>query len=141
MDSKRFSAFRTTAVCGLALCVMLLAGCGGGRGTTTIKGTVKTADGKPVTGGTLTIAPVDAGGEASPVGTQVGSDGTFSVAAPQGKAKLTYVDPGAQFPKDYTPKPSEPAPLSPFAGMSVVKPDVEIKAGESLDVTIGKGGK
>jgi len=101
-----------------------------------------TAGGKPVTGGTLVFTPV-AGGEIPPASVTIGADGSYSSdKVPTGKNKLIYNAPPAEHPKDYKPKPSEPAPMSPFARMVPKTPEVDVKSGSStLDVEIGYPGK
>ena len=53
-------------------------------------------------------------------------------------AKITFVSPGPEFPAGYTPKPSEPAPESPYSKMKVKDEEVVIKSGTLLNVELIK---
>jgi len=69
----------------LAVFAMLLATVGCGPGTTKVNGKV-TYNGKPVTGGTLTISPLNT--KAAPVVVQLKENGEFECVAPVGEAKI-----------------------------------------------------
>lgn len=127
----------------VAIGLVSATGCGGGGRTAKVSGKVM-ADGKAVTGGSISIAPVASGPEDKSVGggtsAAIGSDGSFTTNTPisAGKAKVTFIDPGGQYPPGYTPKPSEPPPPSPYQGMVVKDPEVEIKPGTPLTIELVK---
>jgi len=130
-------------VLGLALSTGLVAGCGGKGAKVT--GKVTTADGKPVTGGSLTFAPIPSGNDRTPgkpASADVQSDGSFTVdEVVVGKCKVTYTAPSPQYPPNYTPKASEPAPVSPFTGMVPVQSEVDVPAGgATLEIKISYPG-
>lgn len=121
----------------------LLAGCGGGDNFTTapVYGTV-TLNGKPVTGGTIMLTPINEGeskmsGKGA-AGT-VQEDGSFELTtyetgdgAVVGKHRVSYIAP--RLPP--APAPAEgqippPAPVSPFYGAAPKTSEVEITSGDN----------
>lgn len=138
-------AFNTFSHVGFASMLLscFVVGCSGSN-ESTVTGTV-TAEGKPVSAGTLNITPLGGAGASgiSTISAKIGSDGSFktAVAVPVGQAKLTYVDPGPAFPEGYVPKPSEPAPESPYRKMSIKDPEVSISAHAPLKVELVAKGK
>jgi hypothetical protein len=136
----------------LQLCLVglitALAGCSGAT-LGKVNGKV-VANGQPVTGGTLTFAPLDASSDnpASPASGQVQADGTFVLTtlkdgdgAAVGKHKVSYIWPARKGRENWdetAPNPGPPPPetISPFEGLKVKEPaEVEIKAG-SNDITV-----
>ena len=119
----------------------ILSGCGGsGAAKAPVKGKV-TSGGQPVTGGTLTFAPLEGTVNAVPVVGQIQSDGTFVMSTDRagdgvaiGKHQVSYSAPDAQVTE--TEDGSDPVvKLSPYAGLMVSQSDVEVKSGEN-DLTI-----
>lgn len=142
MDSRRVRLGAGGVALSLAVCLMALTGCGGAAGS---KVTGKaTAGGQAVTGGTLTFAPLGGGEKdpGAPASAQIGADGSFTTATGMkaGKARVTYVPPTLSFPEGYTPKASEPAPVSPFTGMVPKEQEIEIKANTPVNVELVKPG-
>jgi len=124
------------------LCVtfsaVILAGCGGGENVASVNGKV-TAEGKAVTAGTLIFAPVPEGksNPGKPAVVEVKSDGTFSSkAVVVGKSTIVYNSPSPAYPEGYTPKPSEPAPVSPFSGLIPETKEVEVKSDTTLEIKL-----
>lgn len=131
--SLRFAA--TLSVASLVAFV----GCGD-AGRATVSGKV-TADGKPVTGGSLSFAPV--GGNAKPAAASIGSDGTYDLSdsegAPIGKNLLLYSPPPRSFPEGFSPKPGDMPPASPYDGLKPSVTEVEILGGaNTVDVELVK---
>lgn len=117
--------FRVTLGC-IALSLVFLTGC---SKKASVTGKV-TFGGTAVKGGSLVFAPV--GGGAPPATVAIASDGGFNASGVQpGKNKVIYNAPPAEFPAGYTPKPSEPAPMSPYTGMVVKTPEVEVGSGST----------
>jgi hypothetical protein len=125
----------------LALVVTLpLVGCGpAGAAKAPVKGKV-VASGQPVTGGTLTFAPMNVT-NATPVVGEIQSDGTFVMTTDRkgdglaiGKHQVNYSAPLSEVTETES-GPDVPAKLSPFANLRVQQPEVEVKAGEN-DLTI-----
>ncbi len=126
-------------VFGLLLVVLSLqlVGCGGGN-LAKVTGNV-TANGQPVTEGTLLFSPVagSAGSEgALPATAEIQSDGTFTVGtenpgdgAAVGKHRVSYTPPALVLPEwdGYGKKPE--VPKSPFDGFTPTTAEVEIKSG------------
>ena len=129
-----------------ALLVATVTGCGsGGAAIGKVNGKV-VANGQPVTGGSLTFAPIGSGNEspAPPANGQVKEDGTFVLStnaqgdgAAVGKHQVSYAWPARKGRENWdeqgTPPPET---ISPFEGL-VIKPpgEVEIKPGTN-DITI-----
>lgn len=138
-----FTGWRVSAPAMLlvgVLYISALAGCGSGA-SATVKGKV-TRDGKPVTGGTLTFAPVAAkdatSTEAKPVTAEVQSDGTFEVKeAYAGRQRVLYSAPVIEWESpEWDGKGPEPkAPKSPFEGLTPKEAEVDVASGEN-DLTI-----
>jgi hypothetical protein len=105
-----------------------------------ITGRVVTPEGQPVTAGTLVFSPVPKGDDdtnpGAPVPVQIQPDGSFKAnVAVVGTMRVVYTPPGPDYPEGYTPAPSEPAPVSPFAGLSPMQNEVEVTKGENtLDI-------
>lgn len=114
-------------------------GCGDAS-RATVSGKV-TFDGQPVTGGTLSFAPV--GGNAKPAAATIESDGTYDLSdlegAPIGKNMLHYSAPPRAFAEGYSPKPGDMPPASPYDGLKPSVAEVEIQGGaNSVDVELTK---
>lgn len=130
-QSKRVLFLSTIA--SMVALSFLLSGCGAKTGT--VSGKV-TAEGKSVTGGTLVFSP-DAANPGPPATVQVGADGNFSsTAVVIGKNTVIYNAPPAQYPPGYTPKPSEPAPESPYVGLVPETKTVEVKGNTPLEIKL-----
>lgn len=126
-------------VFGLLLVVLSLqlVGCGGGN-LAQVTGKV-TANGQPVTEGTLLFSPIAGSTEgegAIPATAEIQSDGTFTVStekpgdgAAVGKHRISYTPPIPEAPDwdGYGKKPE--VPKSPFAGFTPTTAEVEIKSG------------
>jgi hypothetical protein len=133
--AARLSAFRPLAlvlVTGLAA----VAGCGG-TATEQVSGKL-TANGQPVTGGSLSFAPIGDGSVAAtePAEAPVGSDGSYTVTkgAVAGKHRVSYYPPPveqgeAQMWDGTGPKPE--TKKSEYDGMKVSPNEVEVKAGKN----------
>lgn len=129
----------------LSLC---LTGCGGGGGKLPVAKVVGkvVSDGKPVTGGSITFAPVGNGKDPAgkPASGAVQTDGTFKLftyrdndGAVIGKHKVTYSAPAGEA-KEGPDGHSVQTP-SPYAGLAVQNPDVEIKSsGNEITIELKK---
>lgn len=114
-------------------CIALCFGCDQtGQGLAPASGTV-TADGKPVTGGTITFIP---SGEGKPGSGEVKSDGSFTLTTYKdgdgvvvGKGTISYTAPSVEIPEDL--KPGQPLPSSPYSGLKPSTPDVSITSGKN----------
>jgi hypothetical protein len=99
-----------------------------------------TANGEPVTGGTLSFAPI--GGGAKPAMTAVGADGTYNLSddgVPIGKNSVTYMAPPAQYPEGMEPKPGDLPTPSAWEGYKVATNEIEIKSGaQTIDIELTK---
>jgi hypothetical protein len=121
---------RWTAIPMLAGLVAVLSGCGGSEfATAPVTGSVTTADGKAVSGGSLTFAPVASGNKAGkPASATVEQDGSFkATGVVVGKHRVTYTAPVGEIPKDL--KPGQKLPGSPFDGLVPKTSEVEVKSG------------
>jgi len=106
-------------------CIVLLAGCGDGGGKATITGKV-TADGMPVTAGSLLFTPTEEAGKAAEA--TVGQDGSFRAASnAAGKYIVTYTPPTPEATQDLQPGES-PKP-GPFSGLVPKESAVQVKGG------------
>lgn len=136
------SKFRFASCLGTLLVlpsVLAFVGCED-AGRASVSGKV-TADGKPVTGGSLSFAPV--GGNAEPAAAMVGSDGTYDLSdshgASVGKNTLYYSAPQRAFAEGYSPKPGDMPPASPYDGMKPSVAEVDVKGGSNtIDVELVK---
>lgn len=135
------STFRSFCATSLALTVIFtFVGCESGPATEPVKGKV-TANGAPVTGGSLTFAPLSGQTLAAsePMTTDVKSDGTFALekGAVAGKHRVIYTAPAMEFDAQAWDGKGEPprAPESPFDGMKPKETEIEIKSGAN-DLTI-----
>ena len=130
---------KSLALAGFVGFIFAVVGCGGAGGIV-IKGKVE-ADGKPVTNGMLNITQkVGNDKTGATAAAKIGPNGEF-VTPPEvkeGPAKITFVSPGPEYPAGYTPKPSEPAPESPYSKMKVKDEEVVIKAGTLLTIELIK---
>ena len=113
---------------------LLVVGCGGNKGGQ-INGQVS-ANGQPVTAGTLVLAPVPKSdgdtNAGAPTSIPIQPDGTFlAKTSATGTFRAVYTPPAAEHPPGYTPMPSEPAPESPFAGLTLRENEFEITKGEN----------
>jgi|GEM_PF-2998600 len=136
-----FSFVRTTKtllIAGFVGCALAAVGCGGSGGGLVVKGKVE-ANGKPVTNGMLNITQkVGDDKTGATIAAKIGANGEF-VTPPEvkeGPAKITFVAPGPEYPAGYTPKPSEPAPESPYSKMKVKEAEIVIKSGTPLNVEL-----
>ena len=131
---------KSLALAGFVGFIFAVFGCGGGGGGIVVKGKVE-ADGKPVTNGMLNITQkIGNDKTGGTVAAKIGPNGEF-VTPPEvkeGPAKITFVSPGPEFPAGYTPKPSEPAPESPYSKMKVKDEEVVIKSGTALNIELIK---
>ena len=131
---------KSLALAGFVGFIFAVVGCGGGGGGIVVKGKVE-ADGKPVTNGMLNITQkIGNDKTGGTVAAKIGPNGEF-VTPPEvkeGPAKITFVSPGPEFPAGYTPKPSEPAPESPYSKMKVKDEEVVIKSGTALNIELIK---
>jgi hypothetical protein len=89
----------------VALSCLLVLGCGGKEGTSTVSGKV-TYQGQPVTDGLINF--VTNGGR--PLGGSIGADGTYSTQLPPGEYKVR-IDTPPEFPAGY--KEGDPLPKLP----------------------------
>jgi hypothetical protein len=124
---------RILATALLTLGAVLTVGCNTGPATAPVGGKV-VANGQPVTGGSLTFAPItDKPNAASaPVIAEVKPDGTFQVAggAVEGKFSVAYAPPSVNWEApewDGTGAPPQ-APPTPFAGMAPKDKEVTFSA-------------
>lgn len=125
----------------LSVMVVTLAalGCGSGGNLAPVTGKV-TANGQPVTEGTLLFSPIGgAGGEgAIPATAEVKPDGTFTAGtdkpgdgAAVGKHRVTYTAPPPPA-SDWDGYGKQPeVKKSPFAGMQVQPAEIEVKSGQN----------
>ena len=127
---SKSAALRFVFALGLVFVSLASVGCGAGS---SVSGKV-TADGKPVTGGSITLAPVATSGDeaaGAPVAAPVNSDGTFSIPEKTvtGKHRVMYSPPSVESPEwdGYGTPPK--APEQPYAGMTAKETEVEITSG------------
>ncbi|PQO45840.1 hypothetical protein C5Y93_11320 [Blastopirellula marina] len=113
-------------------CIALCFGCGANSGLANVSGTV-TADGKPVTGGTITYIP---SAEGKPGSGEVQADGTFTITtykdgdgAVVGEGTISYTAPSVEIPEDL--QPGQPLPSSPYSGLKPSDPKVSIQSGKN----------
>ena len=145
MNSKfneclRIAARRAAVFC-LALPLATLVGCGGGTGAK-VSGKV-TANGQPVTGGTLNFIPTEAGGV--PASGAVQSDGAYTLTtqgaagATVGKNNISYVPPAST--AGSSPE-GRPPPPPPYTGLQPKPAEVEVKAGtNTIDIELVPPGR
>ena len=131
---------KSLVLAGFVGCIFAVVGCGSGGGGIVVKGKVE-ADGKPVTNGMLNITQkIGTDKTGGTVAAKIGPNGEF-VTPPEvkeGPAKITFVSPGPEYPAGYTPKPSEPAPESPYSKMKVKDEEIVIKSGTPLAIELIK---
>lgn len=124
----------TFAIAAGTLAVIL--GCGDAN-RASVTGKV-TANGAPVTGGTLSFAPV--GGGAAPGMTAVKPDGTYDLSGEGvaiGKNSVTYMAPAGGDAMNL--KPGESPKPSEWAGFAVKTNEIEIKGGsQTIDIELTK---
>jgi hypothetical protein len=115
-----------------------LSGCSGGGPTASVKGKV-TADGQPVTEGTVTLTPAS-GNEALPSMGAVNADGSFEMAIPGGargaavgKNQVTYSPPPPV--GEWSGEGADNRQRSKFEGYRPKEAEIEVKSGGN-DVTI-----
>lgn len=129
---------KTLLIAGFVGGAFAVLGCGESGGGLVIKGKVE-ANGKPVTNGMLNITQkIGEDKTGRTVAAKIGDNGEF-VTPPEvkeGPAKITFVAPGPEFPAGYTPKPSEPAPESPYSKMKVKEAEIVIKSGTPLNIEL-----
>lgn len=126
-----------------ALVVTVFTGCGeSGPKTYPVTGTVTTG-GKPVTGGSLTFAPIGVSGDQAiqPSVTTVQSDGTYKLdkGTVPAKHRVLYVAPVIPWEMpEWDGKGKAPeAPKSEFDGLVPKESEVEITAGENkIDIEL-----
>ena len=121
-------------------------GCGSSdHPTAPVSGKI-TYQGQPVTGGTLSFAPISVAGNPNPgkpAAALIQSDGSFvlttnkaSDGAVIGKHRVTFSPPIAQVPAPKALGPGEsavptPTPPSPYDGLVPKEPEVEVKKGSN----------
>lgn len=120
---------------GGTLALSLLVGCGSSSGKGRVTGKV-TAAGQPVTGGSITFAPLaaptaGAEGGARPATGRVAEDGTFTLSTDEdgdgallGRHSVVYAPPSAA-----TETPDPRTPPSPYFGLVPKEREVEVKEG------------
>lgn len=101
--NRRKAFLRASAV--LAVAALMLAGCGGGDATATLRGVV-TMNGKPVTSGGIFF--LKAGG--SPLGGPIAADGTYEYSLPPGEYQVR-IDAPAPIPANH--RDGDPIPQLP----------------------------
>lgn len=119
----------------LALIGGIGGGCGGGAATEPVSGKL-TMDGQPVTGGTITFAPISEGSVAAaePTSASVNADGTFTANAVAGRNRLVYYAPPVEQgePQEWDGKGKPPETIrGPFDGKQIQPDEVEIKSGDN----------
>lgn len=119
------------------LALSLLVGCGSSNGKGKVTGKVTSA-GQPVTGGSITFAPLaapasGAEGGARPATGRVAEDGTFSLSTDEegdgaliGRHSVVYSPPSAA-----TETPDPRTPPSPYFGLAPKEREVEVKDGSN----------
>lgn len=116
--------------------LVAILGCGDGN-RASVTGKV-TANGAPVTGGTLGFSPV--GGGAKPISVAVAADGSFDLSGDGvaiGKNSVTYMAPAGGDAMNL--KPGESAPLSEWAGYTVKTSEIDVKSGsQTIDIELTK---
>jgi hypothetical protein len=151
---SRFAAWCKTAltVAPLILLNFTSNGCGGAEQVPTASVTGKvTLKGEPVTGGTLTFAPIASGAKppGKPAAGAVQSNGLFTLGtyaekdgAVVGKHRITYSPPIPEAPMNDTEAPMNDkehaeAKKSPYDGLKPLIEEVEVKAGSnSIDIEL-----
>ena len=110
-------------------------GCGDGN-RASLSGKV-TAEGAPVTEGTILIAPV--GGGVKPVNVGVEPDGSFKAEGVAiGKNTISYTAPAAAYPEGFEAKPGDEPTRSKWEGYKTSTAEIDVKAGEQaveIDLT------
>ena len=129
---------RMTSIC-LLLTLLPVLGCGGGS-EAEVSGQV-TYDGKAVTGGSLTFAPVAEAGNTNPgapASASVEEDGSYSVSAVvPGTNAVSYFPPAMGYPEGHEPEPGEPLPTSGFEGLVPREEKVDVTAGShTIDIEL-----
>jgi len=126
------AAWKFLLAIGLMATPAMFIGCGAGS---SVSGNV-TAEGQPVTGGSVTLLPVATKGaeaEGAPIAAPVNSDGTFSIPEKTvaGKHKVMYSPPSVEEPEwdGYGTPPKKPT--IPYAGMSPKETEVDITGGSN----------
>lgn len=128
---------RRLALCFNLFAIVLLVGCGGsGSAKGKVKGKV-TANGQPVTGGSVVLSPMT-GLVATPASGNVNPDGTFELTTEKpgdgaaiGKHTVVYSAPGdeqAEWDGYGTPPPVK---VSPYKNMASQVTEFEVKAGQN----------
>jgi hypothetical protein len=138
MWASLFRVVPRLVLAGGVLPLLLVLGCGSGRGT--VYGKVTNA-GTPITAGTVSFFPQS--GE--PVVATIGSDGSYSVVdVPPGKVRVAVLPPKRKnpaeemgFPPDPSKRPNQQTTKPEYAGIPEVYRDPE-KSGLVLEVTGGK---
>lgn len=106
-------------------------GCSGG-GAVSVSGTV-TFKGEKVKGGTVTFAPI--GKEGKSMAGAVKEDGSYTIdGVTPGKNRVTFSAPTGTDPVAL--KPGEKVKESPYAGLTVKTNEVEVKAGDKVDIEL-----
>jgi hypothetical protein len=129
---------RRLVLAGGVLPLLLVLGCGSGRGT--VYGKV-TNVGTPITAGTVSFFPESG----QPVAATIGSDGSYSAAdVPLGKVRVAVLPPKKKnpaeemgFPPDLSKRPNRETSKPEYAGIPEVYRD-PAKSGLVLEVTGGK---
>lgn len=129
----------------LVTCVLMLSGCGNGqKSVTKVSGKV-TFDGKPVTGGVITFAPIGSADAGKPASGSVKSDGTFTLTTytdgdgvVPGKHSVTFTPPAPEV-KERPDGHSVTVPGA-FDDLRPVQAEVEVKEGNGeVTIELSKG--
>jgi len=134
---------------GAAILLLLgaVAGCGSG-GKARVTGKV-TVNGKPVTGGLVSFAPIatDKKEPGKPAAGEVQQDGSYTLGteskndgAVPGKHSVRYTPPSIPYPEGRDPRPGEAPPKSGFEGLVPKNQEVEVKVGtNNVDIELVPG--
>ena len=134
---------RAIRLVGVAAFICLAAGCGGSAGTADVSGKVTLA-GQPVTGGSLTFAPVASGDDVDPgrpASAEISPDGTFSMeGATVGKVRVTYSAPYIEEPDGETRRGRKPKP-SPYTNLVPKQAEAEVTDGGQINIELVAPGR
>ncbi len=148
-------SFRARAIsllgCVLAIGAVALSGCGsaGDFPTAPVSGKV-TYDGQPVTGGSITFAPISTGNElkvGQPASGVVQQDGTFVLGTQSendgaviGRHRVLYSPPAPEPVESSGAGGHSQAPPSPYAGLTPKEAEVEVQKGNNtFEIELIKG--
>jgi len=119
-------------------------GCGGGRIPAQGKAT---ANGQPVTGGTLIFTPLGGSGNdkapGKPASAEIKSDGTFSLGteragdgAAAGRYRVIFTPPQQELTEQQRTDGKYKAPPPKYMGMVPKQEEVEVKAGTTIEIEL-----